>query len=216
MHLEILVEDSSGTRLVDALVPRIIGDYGAPHTWRTHPYKGIGRLPNGLSPKTDPSKRVLLDNLPRLIQGYGRTPGIDVVLVVADTDRRDCRMFLSELNNMLEGCNPRPNVMFRLAIEEIEAWLLGDQAAIRAAYPNVKQEVLRRYVQDSVCETWETLADAVHLGGSNAIKKLGFPASGTAKHEWVEKIAPYMDIDINTSPSFRKFVEGLRRLSEIN
>ncbi len=52
---------------------------------------------------------------------------------------------------------------------------------------------MKNYVQDSVCETWELLADAVHTGGSSAIKKAGWPLPGQVKHEWAKKIAPLMD-----------------------
>ena len=83
MHIEVLVEDSSGAKLLETLLPQVIGEQGMPHTWRLHPYKGIGRLPTGLSAKADPAKRALLDQLPRLLAGYGRTPGIDAVVVDA-------------------------------------------------------------------------------------------------------------------------------------
>lgn len=212
MHIEILVEDSSGKRLLDQLVPMILGPIGEPHSWRIHPFRGVGRLPKDLRTKADPAKRALLDNLPRLITGFGRTPGIDAAVIVVDTDRRNCREFLLELQALAATCEPRPEVMFRLAIEEMEAWFLGDQVALLAAYPRANRNVLQNYQQDSVCETWEKLADAVYPGGSGVLKKLGFPASGDAKHEWAEKIGPHLQLDGNASPSFNKFVEGLRRL----
>ncbi len=61
MHIEFLVEDSSDERLLECLIPRIIGEQGQPHTWRLHPYKGIGRIPPGLRTAADPAKRILLD-----------------------------------------------------------------------------------------------------------------------------------------------------------
>lgn len=100
MHIEILTEDSSGQRLLERLVPKLIGPRGEPHTWRFHAYRGIGRIPAHLSGTTDPSKRILLDQLPRLLRGYVRTPGIDAVVVVVDADGRDCRSFLSELQSV--------------------------------------------------------------------------------------------------------------------
>jgi hypothetical protein len=213
MHIEILVEDSSGKRLLDQLVPAILGPMGEPHSWRIHPYRGVGKLPKGLNPKADPAKRVLLDNLPRLITGLGRTPGVDAAVVVVDTDNRDCRKFLAELNALVESCNPRPEVMIRLAVEEMEAWFLGDQTALLTAYPKANRNILQSYKQDSVCGTWETLADAVKPNGATELRKLGFPASGDAKHEWAENIGPYLDLDRNVSPSFNKFVQGLRRIA---
>lgn len=212
MHIELLVEDSSGARLIEALLPRVIGEHGSPHTWRIHQYRGIGRLPANLHKHADPSKRSLLDLLKKALAGYGKTPGIDAVVVVLDSDDRDCKQFLAELNAVQTTCKPAPNTLFRLAIEEMEAWLLGDRAALMQAYPRAKTRTLSGYVQDSVCGTWELLADAVHPGGSAAIKAAGWPLPGRVKHEWVEKIEPFMDIENNQSPSFAKFRDGIRRL----
>jgi len=212
MHIEFLVEDRSGEKLLSQLLPQILGQHGVPHTWRMKAYKGIGRIPQGLSGKADPAKRILLDQLPRLLQGYGKTPGIDAVVVVLDTDRRDCIEFLQELRALAARCKPTPRTLFRMAIEEMEAWYLGDRAALQKAYPRAKREVLARYVQDSVCNTWELLADAVHAGGATAIKKAGWPLPGEIKHEWAEKIGPWMRIDQNASPSFGKLRDGLLRL----
>ena len=69
MHFEILVEDLSGKKMLESLVPRIIGDQ---HSFRIHGYRGLGRIPKNLSSSTDASKRQLLDQLPGLLRGYGR------------------------------------------------------------------------------------------------------------------------------------------------
>lgn len=212
MHIEILVEDSSGEKLLDIVLPQILGQQGAPHSWRLHSYRGIGRIPRGLSSRGDPAKRILLDQLPKVLRGYGRTPGIDAVVVVLDVDKRDCRVFLGELKAVADACNPTPKVLFRLAIEEIEAWYLGDRDALLRAYPRAKREVLDRYVQDSPSGTWELLADATYPGGAAAIKKAGWPLPGQVKHEWARKIGPLMSVDQNLSPSFNKLRLGLSRL----
>ncbi len=213
MHIEILVEDSSGQTLLETLVPKILGAQGDPHTWRIHFYKGIGRIPKNLNAGGDPAKRILLDQLPKLLRGYGRTPGIDAVVVVLDSDRRDCVDFLAELKALAAGCNPAPNTLFRIAVEEMEAWYFGDRQALLTAYPRAKADVLDRYQQDRVCETWERLADAIYPGGSAAIKKAGWPLPGQVKHEWAEKIGPLLEPDQNISPSFGKLRDGLRRLA---
>lgn len=214
MHIEVLVEDVSGAKLLAALLPKLIGAQGNPHTWRIHAYKGVGRLPKNLHNETDMAKRMLLNQLPRLLRGYGQTPGVDAVLVVLDNDRRDCAQFLADLNSLLATCNPAPNTLFRLAIEEIEAWYLGDQEALLTAYPRAKTHVLRHYRQDSICGTWELLADAIYPGGSGAIKKSGWPLPGRIKTEWAEKIAPLLDPERNLSPSFKKMCVGLRRFTQ--
>ena len=214
MHFEILVEDESGRIAVNGVLEKILGANGANHSWRTHGYKGLGRLPKNLHGKTDPAKRLLLDRLPNLLRGYGRSlDDSAAVIVVVDLDSRDCMVFKQELLAVLNVCNPRPNALFRIAIEEIEAWLLGDRAAVRAAYPGARNSVLERYRQDEICGTWEVLADAVHTGGAATLAEAGWPASGAAKCAWARKIAPHMDPDRNRSPSFRAFRDGVRRLA---
>ncbi len=44
MHFEIIVEDQAGKKMLDEIVPRIIG---AEHSFRVLPYKGIGKIQRG-------------------------------------------------------------------------------------------------------------------------------------------------------------------------
>ena len=214
MHFEVLVEDASGKIVVDHVLRRIVGKNGNEHTWRTHGYKGLGRLPKDLHPGGDPSKRLLLEQLPRLLRGYGGSLSREssAVIVVADLDDKDCMIFKRDLLRILHDCDCRPVALFRIAIEEIEAWLLGDRRAVVAAYGNAKKSVLDSYVQDSICGTWELLADAVHKGGSAELKRSGWPAAGQAKCQWAEDIGRLVDPDRNQSPSFHAFRDGVRRL----
>ena len=110
---------------------------------------------------------------------------------------------------------PRPRTLFRIAIEECEAWLLGDCNAVKAAYPKARGSVLGGYVQDSICGTWEVLADAVYPGGSARLKRIGYPETGAAKSDWALNIAPHMDVDQNQSKSFQVFRDGIRKLAGI-
>ena len=136
--------------------------------------------------------------------------------MVVDSDDKDCITFKQELLGVLNACNPCPKTLFRIAIEEVEAWLLGDRAAVKTAYPNTKDAVLNSYVQDSICGTWEVLADAVHPGGSKPLKRSGYPVAGAEKCQWAEQIAPQMDINNNCSRSFRVFRDGIRNLAGIS
>jgi hypothetical protein len=215
MHFEILVEDRSGHALLETLLPELLGTQGEPHTWNVHGYKGIGRIPPGLAAAGDPANRILLDQLPRILRGYRKTPGIDAVVVVMDTDTKDCRDLLDDLRELAKECDMSDRTMFRLAIEEMEAWYFGDRNAILEAYPRAKRAVLDMYVQDSVCGTWELLADAVYPGGSAAIKLAGWPLPGQVKHQWAEEIGLFMNVEENASPSFCKLRDGIRRLAAI-
>ena len=216
MHFEILVEDQSGKGMLDILVPKIIGDQ---HTFEVHPYKGIGHIPKNLASSTDARKRILLDQLPRLLRGYGKTfagysPNYPAaVIVVCDLDNKCLKAFRQELFAVLNACDPKPETRFCVAIEEGEAWLLGDIPAVKAAYPNAKDSVLSRYENDSIRGTWELLADAVSSGGVSGLKKKGGQV-GREKSVWAEKITPHMNVDDNASPSFRYFREKVRDLAQ--
>ena len=216
MHFEVLVEDQSGQIALESIMEKILGRNHTEHSWNIHAYKGIGRLPKDLRGAPNAANRLLLDNLPRLLRGYGRSlSNCAVVVVVMDSDDRDCIAFKQDLLNVLNACDPSPRTLFRIAIEESEAWLLGDRPALTAAYPNARTAVLSNYTQDSICGTWELLADAIHPGGSSHLKALGYPPAGMAKCEWAREIAPRMDIDSNTSKSFQVFRDGVRNLAGI-
>lgn len=215
MHIEILVEDFSGKKALDVLVPKILRDE---NTFRVHAYKGIGRIPKNMRDTADASKRILLTNLPKLLKGYGRAfrgygPNQRAaVVVVCDLDDKRPAAFLRELKSILAACNPKPEVRFCLAIEEGEAWLLGDFAAIKSAYPRAKDDVLSSYVNDSICGTWEKLADAVYSGGAKALSRRGWQSVGGEKFRWAEAISLRMDVDRNASPSFCTFRDEMRSL----
>jgi hypothetical protein len=215
MHIEILVEDLSGKRALDILVKRLVRTDA---TFRVHPYKGIGRIPKNMRDAADPSKRILLTNLPKLLKGYGRTfQGYGrnykaAVIVVCDLDEKHPRDFLDELKAVSEACHPQPETRFCIAIEEGEAWFLGDVPAILSAYPGANRDVLASYVNDSICGTWEKLADAVYQGGAKALANKGWQAVGAEKTRWAEDISPRMDVETNTSPSFCFFRDQVRSL----
>ena len=215
MHFEILVEDFSGKTALDILVPKIIGNE---HTFQVHSYKGIGRIPNNLKATSDPQKRILLDQLPRLVRGYGKTfAGYGdypvALIVVCDLDSRCLSAFRRELLDLVDMCNPKPETYFCIAVEEGEAWYLGDLIAVKKAYPHAKDTILNSYVNDSICDTWEMLADALFSGGANKLSQLGYQVVGQEKTTWAEKISPHMDVDNNLSPSFCYFRDKLRRLT---
>lgn len=215
MHFEILIEDSSGAILIESLFPRILADWSGAHTCRIIPYKGIGRLPRDLRHEADPSKRALLNRLPQLLAGYGKAfREIDAaVIVLVDLDDKDCVSFRVELMEILQRCNPKPSTLFWFAIEEMEAWLLGDRAALLKIYPKAKINVLDSYVQDSICGTWEKLADAIFPKGSRALLALGYPRIGEEKCRWASNIGPLIDVEANQSASFQGFKRELSKLA---
>jgi hypothetical protein len=211
MHIEVLTEDSSGKALLQHLLPKLIGTKGEPHSWRVHNYHGIGHIPPGMK-SADPAKRILLDQLPRVLAGYAKTPGIDAIVVVLDVDDRDW--------DRLSGRAARSCRCPRCGRQEpVPAGYRGNRSLVfrrpgcfAAAYPKARKTALKRFRQDTVCGTREMLADAVHPGGATAIRRTGWPLPGQMKHEWANRIGPLMNPDASRSPSFGKLRDGLRRL----
>ena len=215
MHFEIFVEDLSGKAVLDILIPKIIGKK---HTYRVISYRGVGRIPKNLKSRTDARNRILLDRLPELLKGYEKTYANNpakystVLIVVCDLDNKCLKTFRQKLLGVLNECNSQIETRFCIAVEEGEAWLLGDISAVKTAYPNAKDNILNRYQNDSICGTWELLADAVFTGGLSALEKKGKRAIGIEKSVWAQKIAPEMNVDKNASPSFCYFRDKIREL----
>lgn len=207
MHFEILIEDLSGRKMLEFLMPKILGKE---HTFRIHSYRGIGRIPKKSASSVNAGRRILLNQLPRILRGYGNTKSYAkasgaAVIVVCDLDDRCLKTLRAELHEVLNECDPMPETRFCIAIEEGEAWLLGDVPALRKAYPKAKDAVLKGYVNDSICGTWEILANAVFPGGVGALSSKGWQAVGAEKSTWAEKITPHMNVNDNASPSFAYF-----------
>jgi len=72
---------------------------------------------------------------------------------------------------------------------------------------------LQTYQQDSICGTWEKLADIIYKGGIKQMKKdcSSYAEIGKIKCEWAEKIGQYMVLENNKSPSFKYFIQELNK-----
>ncbi|MEO5353998.1 MAG: DUF4276 family protein [Magnetococcus sp. XQGC-1] len=166
------------------------------------------------------SKSQLLKNMPERLQGYrNMARSMDLgILVLVDRDIGDCVELKKTLERMAEKIglstksNPAPDGLFlvvnRVVVEELEAWFLGDVAAIRAAYPRIPESLAKKQGfrdPDGIKGgTWEAL--------HREMKKAGycndrFPKLGVARN-----IAPHMDTEVNNSASFRIFRRGLEAL----
>jgi hypothetical protein len=218
VYFEILVEDASGKMLLEHLVPKILGPKGKPNKYRIVniqelKYRVMAKMPRRLA-KTLPWDTILFQTLTIQLKAYGKSlPHKNgVVIVVVDLDRRNFKTFSEQLESLFSQCNPVPSGGVRLAVEEGEAWLLGDLNAVRRAYPFANEFVLKNYKQDSICGTWEWLADAIFHGGSERLTQIGYPKIGREKCQWADNIGQYMTVENNQSPSFQAFHNLLKQL----
>lgn len=219
MHFQFLIEDQSGAALIEVLMQRISlinGDI----TYNCKSFKGLGGFTKKNTVKETKSGK-LLNDLATYLRGFNKSLQYisAVIIVVLDNDTRNTEEFLAELNRVAQQNLITVDHVFCIAVEEVEAWLLGDAAAILAAYPLAKVQQLHAYVQDSICGTWEILADVVYPGGVSKLKKEcpTYIEIGKCKSEWAQKIGTHMNIEHNNSPSFKHFItEITKRLSNVS
>ncbi len=211
-HIEVLVEDSSGGEVVSGLMNSILRERSVPWTYSIRRHRGIGKLPADWDQAPAVFASGLFQLLPARLRVYAKSyqsSDRNIVIVVFDTDYREPQVLYRDIMNLRRKYADGLTVVIGIAIEELEAWLLADRQALLAAYPDIDTSVLDAYVQDSVVGTWEVLARA--LLGEQAVHliKAGYPAVGSYKHKWAEKIAPHLEARRNVSPSFRSFYEYL-------
>ena len=213
MYFQFLVEDKSGSILIEKLMGKICQSHTSVE-YRCKSFKGLGGFKKKATP-TDTKTGKLLNDLSVYLKGFDKSlQGIEAtIIVVVDNDARNTMEFRSKLEDVAVQNDISIDHVFCIAVEEMEAWLLGDKDAIKRAYPNAKLSMMKSYQQDSICGTWEVLADVVYPGGVRQMKKecQTYMEIGAWKCEWAGKIGEKMRIDENGSPSFRDFITNIRR-----
>lgn len=213
MHFQYLVEDQSGAALIRILMQKIVELYPNA-TYDCKGFRGIGGFTRKNTIKETKTGK-LLNDLATYLRGFDRSLQSfpSVIIVVLDSDDHDVQQFRSELEAVAIQNMIKIDHVFCLAVKEIEAWLLGDRHALLSAYPHAKMHVLNTYVQDSICGTWEVLADAVYPGGTSKLSRehASFIEIGKLKAEWAQNIGIHMDLKSNESPSFNDFIHEIER-----
>ncbi|MFJ7216713.1 DUF4276 family protein [Amycolatopsis sp. NPDC098790] len=191
-RLEVLVEEPSAEEALRTLLPKIVPGV----EFQIVPFNG----------KTD-----LLRKLPVRLRDYTHywaEMGLRIV-VLLDRDNDDCAELKRRLVEIAhEAGLPAEATLFRIVIEELEAWFLGDVPALHAAYPKVPpslgSQTKFRDPENVPGGTWEGL--------EHVLQKHGYHKKGLQKVRAASEIAPHMDIENNRSKSFQVFRDGLRRL----
>ncbi|MBL0127741.1 MAG: DUF4276 family protein [Flavobacteriales bacterium] len=159
----------------------------------------------------------LLKKLPDRLRAMYWIPADHRVVVLVDEDREDCKVLKAQLEAAANAAGMLTKsaaqgrsfkVLNRIAVEELEAWFLGDPKAIQAAYPRFRPNHARRndLQRPDGCTggTWEAL--------ERALQKGGYYSTGLPKIEVARNMAEHMVVKRNTSPSFMQFVQGIAAL----
>lgn len=203
MKIHYLVEGQSEAALLSVWLKRALPG----HTHNVYPHEGKGNIPKNLVAPPNPMHRGLLDQLPAKLQAYGKSldPATDRVLVLVDADNENCVQLKNALLKVLNACSPRPHALIRIAVEETEAFYLGDKKAVKSAFSTFRHGPYQNYVQDSVCGTWEVFQQVV-----------GWKYE--AKVKWASMVAEHLGTvksgqNLNRSPSFRAFYKAVCALA---
>jgi hypothetical protein len=145
-------------------------------------------------------KQDLEKSIPRKLQAW-REPGVSFV-VVRDNDGGDCLSLKARLVQMC-GDAGRPDTLVRVICQELEAWYLGDPAALAAVFedPDIAGIASKaRYRQpDEVTQPGKAIQQLIpsfqKVGGARAM-------------------ALHLSTEANSSRSFHAFVRGVRRVWE--
>ncbi len=199
--LEIFVEEPSAEHALRGLIPKIRPDIG--ELFQIHAFDGADDM---------------LKKLPDRLRGYaGWLPSDWRIVVLRDEDRKDCRKLKSRIEKMARDAGLVPKgrstgasfqVLTRIAVEELEAWLLGDVPALARTYPGVPATLGNQKAYRDVDQikggTWEAL--------ERVLQGAGHFLGGLPKIQVAREVAANMDPDRNTSKSFQVFRDGLRCL----
>ncbi|KIC85725.1 hypothetical protein [Pantoea agglomerans] len=204
MHFEILVEGQCELTVLSTLMPKFVGVYNSPHTWRIHKHRGIGAIPSNPDKPPKINDTSLLGQLPAKLRAYSKNPNPNrKVIILMDLDDKDRTIFTAQLNALLVHCDAEFTASFSFAEEEPEAWYLGDRNALLVYNPKIATQKLDAYVQDSICNTWKLLLDADDPSLSKINKRDRKILE--KKVLWAKKISPHMNTTGNLSPSFNDF-----------
>lgn len=194
-HLIVFVEELSAERILETLLPKLLGGT----TFQVVTFN---------------CKQEMLKELPSRLRAYAQwLPANWKILVLLDRDRDDCLELKARLEAIASDAGlttksqgPYFQVINRIAVEELEAWLFGDWEAMVMAYPRVSPHVPTKSAYrnpDAILGgTWERL--------ESILKRAGYFEGGLRKVELASNVAAYMNPDRNTSSSFQAFVEGVR------
>ena len=131
-------EDQSGAALIRILMQKIVELYPNA-TYDCKGFRGIGGFTRKNTIKETKTGK-LLNDLATYLRGFDRSLQSfpSVIIVVLDSDDHDVQQFRSELEAVAMQNMIKIDHVFCLAVEEIEAWLLGDRHALLSAYPHAK------------------------------------------------------------------------------
>jgi len=196
-QLEIIVEEPSMDAALREIMPGIVGGQAR---WKPVNMRSKGRL---------------LKELPKRLKAYRKRidKGEDLkIVVLVDRDNDDCEQLKHRLETIVREAGlttktaPRSQgdfqVVTRIAIEELEAWFMGDVDALKAAFSSLSSTKFPgNFSNPDNGGTWERL--------HRFLKRNGIYRNSYPKIEAARKIAKHIEPERNRSRSFQAFRRGV-------
>lgn len=199
IRLEVLVEEPSAEEALRLILPGLLEGRAS--------FKLINMRNKGR----------LLRELPARLRGYERqiAKGEDLrIVVLVDRDKDDCSQLKKRMEAMAREAglatksNPTKDGSFwvvnRIAVEELEAWFIGDTKALRKAFSKLPARFPSSFSHPDNGGSWERLY--------RFLKQHGIYKSSYPKIEAARKISLHIDPLRNNSLSFRHFCSGVLSL----
>ena len=143
-------------------------------------------------------KNDLIHSIPIKLKAW-KMPGTRFV-IVHDQDCHDC---IDLKNRIEEVCEPyNREVLIRIVCRELESWYFGDIQAVEKAYGKDLSKIR--------CSNKYRIPDAI-IDPKERIKRW---IPELTQIDGARRISKYMNIEDNTSHSFRVFVDGVKRMCE--
>lgn len=184
-RLEFLLEEPSMEKALKNILPAILPpEYQYNINYFLRPHHG----------KSDLQK-----SIPNKMKHYGNYHEPILFIILHDQDSNDCIQLRKELMGLCE--NGRCPFLIRIVCRELESWFLGDMDAIETAFPGKFR-----------ADKYKNKAKFRNPDLLNAADELGKILPGFNKGIAAEYISKHLKLEQNTSPSFKKFVSGLKKI----
>ena len=195
MTLHVMVEGPSEDAFLTPWLDRLVNGVEL----KIHRHQGKGALPQDVHAPPDRQRRGLLDQLPAKLRGFATSRNKPkAVVVLVDADNENPAGLACTIEAIARDVAPRLRVLVRVAVEETEAFYLGDLRALARAFPDADMEKARAYTPDSICGTWELFGEIVGDDGCNKVA-------------WAEAMGPRVTVrpSESRSPSLRGLIAGI-------
>lgn len=129
------------------------------------------------------------------------------ILITIDQDADDCKLLKHKLAGLIDK-NCTCEYKIRIVCKELESWLLGDLLAIEKAFPRFKSTLIAEKAK-------MRNVDIIKGKPSDYLLRIipGFKdRKKIPKLEFSKKIAPFLDINNNISPSFNHTINAIKQL----